>query len=49
MYAIRSYYVQLQPGIDMVLDTLNAKQVLEGATLLITGEGQMDNQTLSGL
>lgn len=40
--------IKLQPGIEMVLETLNAKHILEGASLLITGEGQMDNQTLNG-
>ena len=32
----------------MVLDTLNADEVLKGASLVVTGEGQMDNQTLQG-
>ncbi|WP_434763662.1 glycerate kinase [Vibrio fortis] len=42
------FAVQLKPGIEMVLDTLNADEVLKGASLVITGEGQMDNQTLQG-
>lgn len=32
----------------MVLDALDADKVLEGASLVVTGEGQMDNQTLQG-
>ena len=31
-----------------VLDVLQADEVLKGADLVITGEGQMDNQTLQG-
>ncbi|MCG9629636.1 glycerate kinase [Vibrio sp. Isolate30] len=42
------FAMQLKPGIEMVLDTLNADEVLKGASLVITGEGQMDNQTLQG-
>lgn len=40
--------LELKPGIEMVLDVLKADDVLLGADLLITGEGQMDNQTLQG-
>ncbi len=40
--------LNLQPGIEMVLDTLNVDAILENADLVITGEGQMDNQTLQG-
>ncbi|WP_375748736.1 glycerate kinase [Vibrio sp. HN007] len=43
-----AFDIQTKQGIDMVLDTLNADEVLEGADLVITGEGQMDNQTLQG-
>ncbi|WED23771.1 glycerate kinase [Vibrio sp. JC009] len=43
-----AFNIQIKQGIDMVLDTLNADEVLEGADLVITGEGQMDNQTLQG-
>lgn len=42
------FAMQLKPGIEMVLDTLNADEVLKGASLVVTGEGQMDNQTLQG-
>lgn len=40
--------IQIKSGIDMVLDVLNADQALEKCDLVITGEGQMDNQTLQG-
>ncbi|MDK9760912.1 glycerate kinase [Vibrio sp. D420a] len=40
--------IHIKQGIEMVLDTLNADKVLEGTDLVITGEGQMDNQTLQG-
>lgn len=43
-----AFEIKLQSGIEVVLDTLNADNVLLGADLLITGEGQMDNQTLQG-
>ena len=43
-----AFELQIQAGIEMVLDTLDADQILQGADLLITGEGQMDNQTLQG-
>ncbi|MCW8996257.1 MAG: glycerate kinase [Psychromonas sp.] len=43
-----AFNIQIQAGIEMVLDLLNADQVLENTDLLITGEGQMDNQTLQG-
>ena len=32
----------------MVLDILQVDDALQGADLVITGEGQMDNQTLNG-
>lgn len=40
--------MHLQSGIEMVLDVLKADELLEDADLVITGEGQMDNQTLQG-
>ncbi|MCG9693192.1 glycerate kinase [Vibrio sp. Isolate22] len=42
------FNMQIKPGIEMVLDVLQADEILKGADLLITGEGQMDNQTLQG-
>ncbi|WP_261817825.1 glycerate kinase [Vibrio gallicus] len=43
-----AFNVQLKAGIEVVLDALDADKVLEGASLVVTGEGQMDNQTLQG-
>lgn len=42
------FNLHLQSGIEMVLDVLNADELLHNADLVITGEGQMDNQTLQG-
>jgi glycerate kinase len=38
----------LKPGIDIVLEATQLDQHLKGADLVITGEGQMDFQTLFG-
>ena len=40
--------VNLRPGIEIVLDTLKMDEVLEGADVLITGEGRIDSQTAMG-
>ena len=39
---------QLRPGAELVLDVLDFAQRLGGADLVITGEGRLDKQTLSG-
>ena len=39
---------QLQPGIELVLAHSGFAQALAGADLVITGEGQMDEQTIHG-
>jgi glycerate 2-kinase len=39
---------ELQPGIDLILDLLRFHEKLQGARLVITGEGSLDEQTLSG-
>jgi glycerate kinase len=39
---------RIQSGVDLLLDTLNFDQKARGAALVITGEGQMDGQTLGG-
>lgn len=38
----------LKPGIELVLDTLNFDMLLDGAQLVVTGEGRIDSQTLMG-
>lgn len=38
----------LKPGIDTVLDILQFDRLIEGADLILTGEGKIDRQTLMG-
>ena len=38
----------LQPGIETVLDTVHFNNLLEGADLIISGEGKIDTQSLRG-
>lgn len=38
----------LQPGIDIVLDTIHFDDLLKEADLVFTGEGKMDTQSLRG-
>lgn len=35
----------LQPGVDIVIEQTNLRNILKGADLVITGEGQIDGQT----
>ena len=46
MYALLG--ARLCPGIEMVLDALSFDRMLEGADLVITGEGRLDRQTTMG-
>lgn len=39
---------KLRPGIDVVLDAVDFDKALEGAALVITGEGRLDSQTAMG-
>lgn len=39
---------QLRPGIDIVLDCVGFDQIISDATLVITGEGKIDGQSLRG-
>lgn len=39
---------RLRRGADMVLDALCFDKIIEGADLVITGEGRLDSQTLAG-
>jgi glycerate 2-kinase len=39
---------ELRSGIDLVLDVIGFENVLEGADLVIVGEGQIDSQTVHG-
>lgn len=39
---------RLERGIEMVLDAIHFDDIIEGASLVITGEGRVDSQTLTG-
>jgi len=39
---------QLKPGIEIVMEVARFDEALEGASLVITGEGRVDGQTLQG-
>lgn len=39
---------RLRPGVDMVIDAIHLKDVLVDADLVLTGEGQIDGQSLNG-
>ena len=39
---------RLVPGIDMVLDAIRFDETLTGASLVFTGEGKIDSQTICG-
>ncbi|MBD1555667.1 glycerate kinase [Vibrio sp. S9_S30] len=41
-------HAKLQPGIDIVLETVDLESQLEGADLVVTGEGRIDWQTAHG-
>lgn len=40
--------VNMQPGIELILDTLCFRQHLEGTDLVLTGEGKIDDQSAMG-
>lgn len=47
--AFRAYLgAELRRGVDMILDQIGFDEVIEGADLVITGEGCSDYQTLKG-
>ncbi|MCS2163684.1 glycerate 3-kinase [Scandinavium sp. H11S7] len=39
---------QLKPGIDIVIEAVGLAQAIDGATLVVTGEGRIDSQTVGG-
>lgn len=41
-------HAQLRRGIDCIIDAVDLRRHLDGADLLITGEGSLDRQTLHG-
>lgn len=47
--ALRAFLnATLKRGIDMVLDTIDFDTIIQGADLIITGEGKIDHQTAKG-
>lgn len=38
----------ISPGIELIMDYLHFDEIIRGASLVITGEGKMDRQTLFG-
>jgi glycerate 2-kinase len=46
--ALAALGAELKPGIDLVLDMVGFADALPGAGLVVTGEGSLDEQTLSG-
>lgn len=47
-YAVMALGAQLRPGIDLVLELVGFVDQLSTARLVITGEGSLDEQTMSG-
>ncbi|MFM2485444.1 glycerate kinase [Celerinatantimonas yamalensis] len=39
---------KLRPGVDLLMDALGIDEMLQGADLVITGEGRLDGQSASG-
>ena len=39
---------ELKPGIELVLEVVNFKEIISDADLVITGEGKIDGQSLRG-
>ena len=46
--ALAALGAELKPGIELVLDLVGFADALPGARLVVTGEGSLDEQTLSG-
>lgn len=41
-------HARLRPGIEMLLDAVEFDRLIDGADLILTGEGRIDRQTLHG-
>ena len=46
--ALTFLHATLRPGIELVLDLIDFDDLLTGAALVVTGEGSLDEQSLSG-
>ena len=48
-YAFRQFFeADLEKGVEMVLDAVHFDDIIKGADLVVTGEGRIDGQTLTG-
>jgi glycerate kinase len=48
-YALMAFLgARLMPGIELVLDAVGFDALLDGCSLVVTGEGRLDTQTLMG-
>lgn len=48
-FAFLSYlHTSLSPGVELILDAINLSDALNGADIVVTGEGQLDRQTAMG-
>lgn len=48
-FAFLSYlHASLSPGAELILDAINLSDALNGADIVVTGEGQLDRQTAMG-
>lgn len=48
-FAFLSYLqARLEPGIDLVMETLKLEEIIKNADFVITGEGRLDEQTAMG-
>lgn len=46
--AVAFLRAELRSGIDVVLETIHFDEMLEGCSLVITGEGKVDGQSVQG-
>ena len=46
--AMAALGARMRPGIDVVLDLVGLRELVEGADLVVAGEGKLDEQTLRG-
>lgn len=46
--AVAFLHAELRPGIEIVMEATHFAEQLDGASLVITGEGRVDKQTLGG-
>lgn len=48
-FAFLSYlHASLSPGVELILDAINLSDALNGADIVVTGEGRLDRQTAMG-